>query len=288
MIAVTFALPAESSDFVFLLQSKQQTRAGESNIIRGEIGTRSVTIIHTGVGQRTCEARMKDFLGREHPRFLISSGFAGGISTELNAGDLFLAENFSDPQLFQTAQRVLGDQPLRIGKLFTSSSIVDSATQRSEIAKTHHADAIDMETEMIARACRERGVRLLSLRGISDTPREPFPVSPALLFDLERQKTPVAPLALHLLTRPHSVAGLLRFNRQITSRAQKTNRRLDAPDCRREFRLTSHVGRFDMHQHIGNARIRCSDRIFNRVRNVVALAHGDAFVNADVDVDVET
>ena len=92
MIAVTFALPVESSDLVFLLQSKQQTRAGESNIIRGEIGTRSVAIIHTGVGQRTCEARMKDYLGREHPRFLISSGFAGGINTELNAGDLFLGK----------------------------------------------------------------------------------------------------------------------------------------------------------------------------------------------------
>jgi len=220
MIAVTFALPVESSDLVFLLQSKQQTRAGESNIIRGEIGTRSVTIIHTGVGQRTCEARMQNFLGREHPRFLISSGFAGGLNTELDAGDLFLAENFSDPQLFQTAQRVLREERLHVGKLFTSSSIVDSATQRSEIAKTHGADAIDMETEMIARVCQERGVRLLSLRGISDTPREPFPVSPALLFDLERQKTPVAPLALHLLTRPGSVAGLLRFNRQI-NRARK-------------------------------------------------------------------
>ena len=135
MIAVTFALPAESSDFVFLLQNKQQARAGESNIIRGEIGTRSVTIIHTGVGQRTCEARMKDFLGREHPPFLISSGFAGGINTELNAGDLFLAENFSDPQLFQTAQRVLGDRPLRVGELFTSSSIVDSATQDQKLRR---------------------------------------------------------------------------------------------------------------------------------------------------------
>ena len=155
MIAITFALPVESSDFVSLLQNKRQARAGETNIIRGEIGTRSLTIIHTGVGQRTCEARMKDFLSRECPRFLISSGFAGGINTEMSAGDLFLAENFSDPQLYQTAQRVVGEQRLRVGKLFTSSSIVDGAARRSEIAKTHHADAIDMETEMIARACRE-------------------------------------------------------------------------------------------------------------------------------------
>jgi hypothetical protein len=133
---------------------------------------------------------------------------------------LFLAENFSDPQLFQTAQRVVREQRLRVGKLFTSSSIVDGAARRSEIAKTHHADAIDMETEMISRACRERGVRLLSLRGISDTPHEAFPVSPGLLFDLDRQKIPVAPLALHLLIKPGSIAGLLRFNRQI-NRARK-------------------------------------------------------------------
>jgi nucleoside phosphorylase len=220
MIEVTFALPAESSDFISLLQDKRQARFGNSNIICGELGSHALTIIHTGVGRRSCEARINDLLAYKCPRILISSGFAGGVGADLDAGDLFLAENFSDPQLFQTAQRLLGDEGLRVGKLFTSSSIVDSAARRSEIAKTHQADAIDMETEMIARACAQRGIRMLSLRGISDTPRESFPVSPALLFDLERQKTPVAPLALHLLIRPGSVAGLLRFNRQI-SRARK-------------------------------------------------------------------
>jgi len=72
-----------------------------------------------------------------------------------------------------------------------------------------------METEFIARACAEHGIPLLSLRVISDAPSEPFPGPSKILFDVERQRTNVMKLSLHLLRHPTAIPRLVMFVRRI-------------------------------------------------------------------------
>ena len=55
MIAVSFALPTESSDLVGLLRDR---KSDEEEIIRGKIENKEVAIFHTGVGQKSCAARI--------------------------------------------------------------------------------------------------------------------------------------------------------------------------------------------------------------------------------------
>jgi adenosylhomocysteine nucleosidase len=221
MIAVTFALPAESKVFVSRLQNKRHYSFQGSDIVCGEIGSRPLTIFHTGVGRRVAETRLIEFLGHQSVHILISSGFAGGVGLESKVGDLFLAENVSDPHLFALAQRSLKQLEPRIGKLFTSSGIIHSPAERMELARARGADAIDMETDVIAEACVERGIPILSLRAISDTLHEPFPAPPAVLFDIEQQKTPIVALASHLLASPAAIPRLIRFNRQIRAARER-------------------------------------------------------------------
>ena len=221
MIAITFALPAESSGLVALVRDKRRAVSGDTEIIYGEINQRPVTIFHTGIGQKACQANIDNFLRVEHPDIWISSGFAGGVGKDLRVGDLFLAENFSDRELLSAAQRLLVDRNVRTAKLFTSTTIVDSTAQRNEIARAQGAPAIDMETETIARACIARGIRMLSLRAISDSLDEPFPAPSHLLFDLERQRTNAAKLALHFLKHPTHIGGFIRFANRI-ARARRT------------------------------------------------------------------
>ena len=109
----------------------------------------------------------------------------------------------------------------RIGKLITSSGIIHSPAERMDLARARGADAIDMETDVIAEACVERGVPILSLRAISDTLREPFPAPPAVLFDIEQQKTPIVALAAYLITKPAAIGQLIRFARQIGRAREK-------------------------------------------------------------------
>ena len=56
MIAITFALPAESSDFVALLENPALDSREGVESIRGRLHGKSVAVIHTGVGRKICRA----------------------------------------------------------------------------------------------------------------------------------------------------------------------------------------------------------------------------------------
>ena len=211
MIGITFALPSESSGLVRRLQAVQR----HGKLLSGRIGSRDVTILHTGVGARDCNERLEILLHKTRPSLVISSGFAGAVAEQLRAGDLILAQNFSDSGLLANADRILGDRRPRVVKLFTSTSIIDSIDERNEIARVAGAEAVDMETGAIADVCKVHGVPLLSLRVISDTLSRPFPAPPSVLFDLERQQTNFGRLLVYLLRDPGSVSRLFRFGRQI-------------------------------------------------------------------------
>jgi adenosylhomocysteine nucleosidase len=211
MIGITFALPSESSDLIRRLREVER----RDNLLSGKIDNRAVTILHTGVGAKNCNARLEVLLHKTRPRLVISSGFAGAVSEELRVGDLILAQNFSDSQLLASAERILRNHKPRRVKLFTSTSIVDSIPERNEIARTAGAAAVDMETGAIVAVCNAHGVPLLSLRAISDTAQQPFPMPPSVLFDIERQQTNYGRLLAYLFRSPASIWRLFRFAREI-------------------------------------------------------------------------
>jgi len=201
MIAITFALRAESGDFIMQLGKPDNGL--------------EVVVFHTGVGRKSAAAKIEDFLKNSKPRLLISSGFAGAAASELGVGTLILAENFSDPQVLMEAERALQKFSPKIGKLYSSDSIVDHPSERDKIARAQDALAIDMETGTIAAACQEREIPVLSLRVISDSAKQPFPAPRKVLFNLEKQRTDYAGLLAYLLRHPGAVPKLLRFSRQI-------------------------------------------------------------------------
>lgn len=198
MIAVTFALPRESSGFRRLLSSRHP----------------EIAILHTGVGAELCRQRIGPFLDAQRFDFLISSGFAGGVDPSLGVGDLLLADNFSDARLLAQAREAIIS---RVGTLITLERVIESAAERAYFGREHGAVAVDMETKWIAQACAARKIPLLSLRVISDTAAAPFPAPAAVLFNFAAQKTDGLALARHLVCHPASVVRLIRFGRQIAA-----------------------------------------------------------------------
>lgn len=211
MIGITFALPAESADFIRELQALRR----DHDLVFGKIDNRDVAIVHTGVGAKHCNERLELLIHKAKPKLVISAGFAGAVTDALNVGDLILGENFSEPALLARAMQILSDREPRRVKLFTSTSIVDSISDRNEIARASGAAAVDMETGAIVAVCRTHGVSLLSLRAISDTPTEPLPAPPSILFDVERQRTNYGRLLLYILRDPASIGRLSRFSKEI-------------------------------------------------------------------------
>jgi nucleoside phosphorylase len=215
MIAIAFALPAESSDFVRLLTKPVIYAREGMESIRGQIHGRSVAVFHTGVGEKRCRTHIKNFLRQQQFKYLISAGFAGALDEELRIGNLLLSENFSSPELLASPHLDFADAGLFVGKLATVPGVIDSKFERDRWAAESGAAAVDMETEFIAAACAAHRVPMLSLRVMSDTPSEPFPAPPEVLFDLEKQKTNFARLAFHLLTHPGALMRLNAFRQRV-------------------------------------------------------------------------
>jgi len=227
MIALTFALPAESADFMRLLtQPVVYARTGVESI-HGQIHGRPVAVFHTGVGEEKCRKRIEEFLRHQQLKYVISTGFAGALDAELQVGNLFISENFTSPELLGSKQLDFADAEPFIGKLATVPGIVDSKPERDRWAAETGAAAVDMETEFIAAACAAHRVPLLSLRAISDTPSEPFPAPPNVLFDLEKQKTDLGRLALYLVRHPGAAMRLNAFRRRVALARQSLTSALE-------------------------------------------------------------
>src|SRR6266576_348217 len=214
MIAITFALPAESSGIVNTLQAKRLSRENGVSLVFGEIQGEKIAVFHTGVGRPRSRQTIEPFFQLIRPQMLISSGFAGGLTDELRVGDVIIAENFSDPML--SRQIVDRGRDIRRVKLLTVEQMVDSLEERARIARQDSAAAIDMETDVIAQACAKYDVPIVSLRVVSDSPAAPFPAPPDVLFDLNRQRTNFRRLIPYVLAHPSAIGRLIRFARQIS------------------------------------------------------------------------
>jgi nucleoside phosphorylase len=217
-LAVTFALPSESAEFLRQLGNKSRVKKNGISIVRGTIGHRSIEVIHTGVGEDICRKRIGKFLENQQFDFLISAGFAGSLNHQLQVNDLVAAKNFSTADLKHAS---LSNVSIYAGNMLTVRALIDSSEERERIGRESGASAVDMETEFIARACADRGIPLLALRVITDTPSQPFPAPPSVLFDVQQQRTHLGAFAKFFITHPGRIPGLVQFARRI-ARARKT------------------------------------------------------------------
>jgi len=214
MIAVTFALPAESSEFLRRLGNKSPANRNGISIVRGTIGHREIEVLHTGVGEKICSQRIARFLENQQFDFLISAGFAGSLNHELQVNDLLIARNFSTVGL-KDPQSSLSNVSIHAANMLTVPALVDSSEERERVARESGASAIDMETEFIAHACATHRIPLLSLRIITDSQTQPFPAPPNVLFDIQQQRTHYAAFAKFFIANPRRVPDLVRFAKRI-------------------------------------------------------------------------
>jgi nucleoside phosphorylase len=224
MIAITFALPAESAGFLRLLQLKKR---GHDRVISGELYGRKVSVLHTGVGRQRAQSRFARFVQHHKAELLICTGFAGAVDDVLAVGDIFLARNFSDPAAAAAAMAALRDQGGILGDLATAPVVIDSAAERAALARRCGAAAVDMETEFLAEIAGAIGLPMLAMRVISDTAAAPFPAPPSVLFDLDRQRTSLTALLPYLLVHPGAVPRLLRFSGQVARARRSLTTALD-------------------------------------------------------------
>ncbi len=137
MIAVTFALPAESSGFLRRLHKQTRSNRNGVRLIHGEIDNRAIEVLHTGVGEKVCRERMANFLRDREFSYLISAGFAGALNDRLQAGDLeteFIARACAEHGIPLLSLRAISDTP---SEPFPAPSniLFDVVNQRTNLVK---------------------------------------------------------------------------------------------------------------------------------------------------------
>ncbi len=219
MIVISFALPEESKDLVRKITGAGRFGPPALPVITGRIAGRDVAVVHSGMGMASATARLGEFLEGKSPTLWIAAGFGGGLAPDLAVGDVVVVENFSDPALLAA----ISGQPARRGALITTKQVIETVEHKMDLGRHTGAVVVDMETAAIQRLCAPRGIRMLSLRAISDTATQDLPVPAAIWFDAAKQRPRPVRLLLHLAAHPGKIAPFTRFVRGINlARARLT------------------------------------------------------------------
>ncbi|MGA4644782.1 hypothetical protein [Limisphaera sp. 4302-co] len=166
-----------------------------------------VEIRVTGMGPERARGTVAGWLRTCRPLLVLNAGFAGGLNPALPAGTVLFATEHPD---WARRLRAAGAVP---GRFTTTTRILRTAAEKTGFWRATGADAVDMESEAVAGACRAAGVPVAIVRAISDGAGDDLPLDfPAFLR--EDGSLDLRGLTGAVWRRPRAWVGLWRLARQ--------------------------------------------------------------------------
>jgi adenosylhomocysteine nucleosidase len=230
-VGLVFALGIELGGLEDLLSGVIVTRGSEFVARVGSLPGRGIAVFESGMG-RSRAARAAELLIAGHrPAWVISTGFAGGLSPELRRGDILMADSVAEPgggRLsidLRVSRGALAASPgVHVGRLLTVDRIVTRADEKRALGQTHQALAVDMETWAVAEVCRQQKVRFLAVRVISDPVDEELPSDLGRLLRPTTTAGKIGAAAGTLWRRPSSVKDMLRLKQHALEASDRLAR----------------------------------------------------------------
>jgi nucleoside phosphorylase len=156
-----------------------------------------------------------------HPAYLVSFGIAGGLAPELTAGTLIVsgevvsegcrwrAEPEHRRQLTRFAQSIDAVE----GPILGASSILATRTEKKQAWAATRALAVDLESEIVARAATALGIPFIVLRSIADTALRDLPLAALVPLSVDGKLDLLRILAA-ALRRPFEIARMIGLARE--------------------------------------------------------------------------
>jgi adenosylhomocysteine nucleosidase len=168
MVILVFALPEEAR----VVRRRIQWPKSPVDVCRGSFAGQEVSLAFVGISAVRI-GELERSIDEVKPRMIISSGFAGGTRSLLEAGDFVLSTNYTDADIAKT----LGQHQTIFDAAgpFVQVARVASASDKWSLNRSHGACAVDMESKKIADLCRRKGISLVTARMISDAIDEAIP-----------------------------------------------------------------------------------------------------------------
>lgn len=175
-----------------LLEGCEEHRVAGVTLHEGRVAGHEVAVMQCGIGKVNAAMGTMTLINEFAPDHVINSGVAGGADTSVHVLDVVAGERVAyhdvwcgpestqgqvqglplyfegDPMLLQALPQ---RDDIHRGLICSGDQFVDTIEQVQRI-REQFADvlAVDMESGAIAHVCHVRGVPMLSLRVISDSP----------------------------------------------------------------------------------------------------------------------
>jgi len=178
-----------------LLDEKRDAAFGGQAFVAGKISGNEVVMTQCGIGKVNAAIGTTLLIEGFKPDVVVSTGVAGGASTELNVQevvastaccyhDVYCGEEVeygqvmglparfeTDDELVECAKNISCATKITTGLIVTGDWFVDSREKMKSILELFpNALAVDMESAAIAQVCFRHATRFISFRIISDIP----------------------------------------------------------------------------------------------------------------------
>ena len=171
-------------------------------------------ILVTGMGPTNAARAFTQALQERPPERVLTCGFAGGLHPAYGRNELFFETESAEWSRLLT--QAGGIRPARF---LCADRIAITAAEKAELRRQSKADLVEMESGVIQRLCRERGIPCATLRVISDAANDDLPLDFNSLLTPDHQLSGFK-LARALLRNPGCVPGLIRLGRRSSEAAQ--------------------------------------------------------------------
>ena len=189
-VLVCFAIPQEAKPFQRMMRGRGDVR-----------------VLITGMGASHAERSVREALKTFLPARVFTCGFAGALDPDLQIGDVVCARETP----------VAGAKPVTF---HCATRVAITVAEKSNLRAQTGADAVEMESAVIARLCRAAGVPCVTLRAISDTAHEDLPLDFNALLTPEEQLSS-GKLALAMLRAPQKIPALMRLGKNSARAAER-------------------------------------------------------------------
>lgn len=181
-VGIVFALGIEAGGFLDRLSGRILVKGSGFVLHEAGLHGRAVAVLISGAGQEAARRGTEALIAGHRPKFIISSGFAGGLHGDLAKYDILMADSVIGAggerlsiDLRMDRETAARSRGLHLGPLLTTDRLIRTTEEKRVLGTQHGAVAVDMESLAVAEVCSREKFRCLAVRVISDTVDEELP-----------------------------------------------------------------------------------------------------------------
>jgi adenosylhomocysteine nucleosidase len=226
-VGLVFALDMESGYLEDRLAGKIAVHGDGFTVRTGGLKGRGVAVIVTGHGRAAARRGAEALVAGHRPRWIISAGFAGGLSPQIARSDIVMA----GAVLGEHGERLAIDLHLpqdgpspkgvHVGPVLTLDHIVRTADEKKSLGERYGALAVDMESLAVAQLCQQEKLRFLAIRSITDAVDDELPRDVERLLNKNTLSKRLGAAAGSIVRRPSAAKDLWKLRENAITAASR-------------------------------------------------------------------